>query len=99
MTDYQSAIVKELSTLKIYEMGLREMNYRVVQSYSKLGLYEMVIGNRNRALYFLHKSLMLMLINFGETYPDILVTLANIARIYQQDKELNNAVNCYFKAL
>jgi hypothetical protein len=62
------------------------MNYKVVQSYSKLGLYEMVTGNRNRALYFLHKSLMLMLVNYGETYPDILVTLANIARIYQQDK-------------
>jgi len=40
-----------------------------------------------------------MLMNYGETYPDILVTLANIARIYQQDKELNNAVDCYLKAL
>jgi tetratricopeptide (TPR) repeat protein len=99
MTEYQSAIVREISVLKIFEMGLRPMNYKVVQSYSKLGLYEMVIGNRSRALYFLHKSLLLMLINFGETYPDILVTLANIARIYQQDKEFNNAVNCYLKAL
>ncbi len=59
----------------------------------------MVIGNRNRALYFLNKSLLLMLVNYGETYPDILVTFANIARIYQQDKEYNNAVNCYLKAL
>ena len=99
MTEYQQAIVREISVLKIYEMGLRPMSHKVVQSYSKLGLYEMVIGNRNRALYFLHKSLMLMLINYGETYPDILVTLANIARIYQQDKEFNNAVNCYLKAL
>ena len=99
MTEYKSAIVKETTALKIYEMGLRPMNYKVVQSYSKLGLYEMVTGNRSKAFYFLHKSLLLMLINYGETYPDILVTLANIARIYQQDKELNNAVLCYQKAL
>lgn len=86
MTEYQTAIVKEISVLKMFEMGLRGMSYRVVQSYSKLGLYEMVVGNRNRALYFLHKSLLMMLVNYGETYPDILVTLANISRIYQQDK-------------
>lgn len=65
MTEYQSAIGREISALKMHEMGLRPMNYKVVQSYSKLGLYEMVIGNRNRALYFLHKSLLLMLINYG----------------------------------
>ncbi len=65
MTEYQQAIVREISVLKIYEMGLRPMSYKVVQSYSKLGLYEMVIGNRNRALYFLHKSLLLMLVNYG----------------------------------
>lgn len=99
MTEYQSAIVREISVLKIFEMGLRPMNAKVVQSYSKLGLYEMVVGNRSRALYFLHKSLLLMLVNYGETYPDILVTFANIARIYQQDKESKNAVNCYLKAL
>ena len=99
MTEYQSAIVREITVLKIFEMGLRQMTPKVVQSYSKLGLYEMVIGNRSRALYFLHKSLLLMLVNYGETYPDLLVTFANIARIYQQDKESKNAVNCYIKAL
>lgn len=65
MTEYQSAAVREITVLKIFEMGLRQMTPKVVQSYSKLGLYEMVIGNRPRALYFLHKSLMLMLVNYG----------------------------------
>jgi len=39
MTEYQPAIVREISALKMYEMGIRPMNFKVVQSYSKLGLY------------------------------------------------------------
>lgn len=65
MGEYQSAIGKEISALKMYEIGLRPMNCRVIQSYSKLGIYEMAIGNQKRALYFLYKSLFLMLINYG----------------------------------
>lgn len=40
-----------------------------------------------------------MLMCFGETYPDVLVNLANIARVYQLNREIQLASGCYLKAI
>lgn len=45
------------------------------------------------------KGLYLMLVTFGETSPDLLVSLANLARIYQMNKEYKEAIKCYKVAM
>jgi hypothetical protein len=45
------------------------------------------------------KGIYLMLITYGETSPDLLVCLANLARIYQMNKEYNDAIKCYQVAM
>jgi lipopolysaccharide biosynthesis regulator YciM len=45
------------------------------------------------------KGIYLMLMTFGETSPDLLVCLANIARIYQINKEYSEAIKCYHVAM
>lgn len=40
-----------------------------------------------------------MLIAFGETSPDLLICLANLARIYQLNKDYQEAIICYDVAL
>ena len=59
----------------------------------------MVLSQKQNSLFFLYKSLYLMLISFGESYPDILINFANIARVYQQNKDYINATKCYIKAI
>ena len=36
-----------------------------------------------------------MLMGFGETSPDLLVALVNLAKIYQMHKEYDMAIECY----
>lgn len=45
------------------------------------------------------KGIYLMLIAFGETSPDLLVSFANLARIYHMNKEYKEAIQCYRTAL
>ena len=40
-----------------------------------------------------------MLISFGETAPDLLVSFANLARCYQQGKDYVQAIKCYETAM
>lgn len=40
-----------------------------------------------------------MLLCFGEAYPDVLINFANIARVYQLNRETQQASNCYLKAI
>jgi hypothetical protein len=51
------------------------------------------------ALWLLYKSLYLMLICFGEVYPDVMINFANIARVHQLNKEVSMASSCYLKAI
>jgi hypothetical protein len=59
----------------------------------------MSLGAKELSLWLLYKGLHLMLISFGEAYPDILINFANIARVHQQNREAHLAASCYLKAI
>lgn len=59
----------------------------------------MSLGVGEAALWLLGRGLQLMLCCFGEVYPDVLVNFANIARVYQLNRETQLASNCYLKAI
>jgi len=59
----------------------------------------MSLSSWKLALWLLYKSLYLMLISFGEVYPDVLINFANIARVHQLNKEGSMASSCYLKAI
>ena len=71
----------------------------MIQSHLNLGLYYIGVGDKDRVVYHMKKSLFLMLISFGETSPDLLICLANLARIYQMNKSYNDAIKCYNVAI
>jgi len=70
-----------------------------IQTHLNLGLYYITSNDRNRVIYYMIKGLYLMLVTFGETSPDLLVSLANLARIYQMNKEYKEAIKCYKVAM
>lgn len=76
-----------------------EDNGLVVQTHLNLGLYYIGLGDKDKVIYHMKKSLFLMLISFGETSPDLLICLANLARIYQMNKQYNEAIKCYNVAM
>jgi len=59
----------------------------------------MSLNAKDLSLWLLYKGLHLMLMSFGEAYPDILINFANIARLHQQNREYTLAANCYLKAI
>lgn len=58
-----------------------------IQTHINLGLYYIAANDRNKVIYYMVKGIYLMLIAFGQTSPDLLVSFANLARIYQMNKE------------
>lgn len=97
--DYKQALENEYMSLSLSKMSFREDSIEMIQCYSRFGLYHMVMNDKDKALYFLHKSLYLMVLAFTEGYPDILINIANIARIHQQNKDIGQAIKCYVKAV
>lgn len=73
--------------------------YLSIQSHVNLGLYYLNAQDRNRVIYHMLKATYLMLVAFGETAPDLLVSLANLARGYQLGKEYSQAIKCYEMAM
>lgn len=70
-----------------------------MRCYSRLGLYCMSLSSWDLALWLLNKGLHLMLVSFGEAYPDVLINFANIARVHQLTKQVNLANSCYLRAI
>lgn len=77
-----------------------EDSLEVIKSYSRLGLYCMSETSWRLSLWLLSKGLHLMLLCFGENYPEVLINFANIARVLSHmGGESPKAVQCYLKAI
>lgn len=85
MGSHQEAIESELTALNIIEAVSTGDSAKAIQCYSTIGLYYSVKGDKEKALFYLHKSIFLMLVAFGETYPDFLISVVNLARVYHQN--------------
>ena len=70
-----------------------------IQTHINLGLYYIADGDKNKVVYYMTKGIYLMLITFGQTSPDLLVSFANLARIYQMNKQYKEAIKCYKTAI
>ena len=80
--------------------SLHSQDYSLnIQSHINLGLYYIANNDKNKVVYYMVKGIYLMLITFGETSPDLLVSFANLARIYQMNKEYKEAIRCYKVAM
>jgi hypothetical protein len=58
----------------------------MIQAHQNLGLYYIGLGEKEKVVYHLKRNIYLMLMAFGETSPDLLVSLVNLAKIYQVNK-------------
>ena len=56
------------------------------QTEQKHNSLNIAANDKNKVIYYMVKGIYLMLITFGETSPDLLVSFANLARIYQMNK-------------
>jgi tetratricopeptide (TPR) repeat protein len=70
-----------------------------IHSHVNLGLYYIALNDKPRMLSHILKAVYLMLLTYGETSPDLLVNLANLARIHQMHKEYADAIKCYKLAM
>lgn len=70
-----------------------------IQSHINLGLYHIAANNRSKVVDYMTKGIFLMLMTFGETSPDLLVSFANLGRIHQMNKDYKEAIKCYRTAM
>jgi tetratricopeptide (TPR) repeat protein len=74
-------------------------HYLNIQTHTNLGFYHITLSERDKVVRYLLKGIYLMLLTFGETSPDLFISFANLARIYQIKKEYGNAIKCYRVAM
>ena len=94
LTDYDSAINCENNCLEILRLLYGEDHVDTIESLSSIGLFHFSKGSKDKALYYLYKSLFLCNFAFGEGYPESIINYMNISAIYQQNKQLQLAIVC-----
>lgn len=94
-----NAIAQEIKNLTMLGCLSSEDHFLTIQSHSNLGLYYLNSSSRDRAIYHFFKALSLMLLSFGETAPDLLITFANLSRAYQLGRDYQQAIECYERAI
>ena len=73
--------------------------YLTIQSHLNLGVYNLNVMNFEKVVYHQWRATYLMLISYGETAPDLLVSFANLSRAYLKLKDYNTAIKCYESAM
>lgn len=71
-----------------------EDNIKTIESITNLGLFYFSKGDRDRALFYLFKSMFLSNLSFGECYPETIVNYMNLSAIYQQGKQYQQTIIC-----
>lgn len=99
LTDYDSAIACEGNCLEILKQLYGEDHVDTIESISSIGLYYFSKGNKDKALFYLYKSLFLCNFAFGEGYPEAIVNYMNISAIYQQNRQFQLAIVCMMEIL
>ena len=90
--DYKSAAALEELNLNILELISCPDSTLALKSHQNLGIYYIGLGDKEKVMYHEKKSIFLMLMAFGETSPDLLIALVNLAKIYQLHKEYDRAI-------
>lgn len=93
--DYKTAATLEELNLDILNSISCPDSALAIRSHQNLGIYYIGLGEKEKVIYHEKKSIYLMLMAFGETAPDLLVALVNLAKIYQMNKDYDRAVECY----
>jgi tetratricopeptide (TPR) repeat protein len=95
----RSAVAQEEKNLCLLEALHCQDNWLNIQSHINLGLYYIAANDKSRVVHYITKGIFLMLVTFGETSPDLLTSLANLARIHHLSKDYKEAIKCYRVAM